>query len=308
VKVDNVFSLIGTDENAVTKSLAFILAHDKHILRSFLKMLGLKYLSDSDLKNAQVEIQVATIGRREITDLEICSKNAFYTIVESKIGGRRPEENQLKKYAERLTLKANQKKRLVLLTENDESNWYVNCFDPNGKLYGLEIDEYVFLRWGEVNDMIFQHLLRSSKSALNKMVIEYLDGIFMPEEILIVAASDSKEFEILEKHHFYRFPVKGAYPKKRAMYLAIYFKGIEYIARIVEYKVMKPKDMHPLPEIYHETYGAGTQSGEEDFYKVVIGPLIKLPFKITNPKGHRITYRYTTFEKLLTAQYVHELQ
>jgi len=307
MKVDNVFSLIGSDENAVTKAFAFILDHDRHILRSFLKMLGLKYLSEKDLKCTQVEIQVITIGRKEITDLEIRFPDAFYVIVESKIGGRRPEAEQLRKYAERLNLMKNQEKRLVLLTENDESNWYSHCFDSKGKFCGLDKEEYLLLEWDEVNDMIFQHLLRSSKNALSKMVIEYLDGIFMPEEILVVAVTSSQEFEILQKHHFYRFPVEGQFPKKRALYLAIYYKGIEHLAKIIEYKVMKPKEMHPLPEIYPQDYGAGTESGEEDFYKVAIDPLIKLPIKITNPRGHRVTYRYTTFEKLLTAKHVHEL-
>jgi hypothetical protein len=218
MRVDNI-SLIGSDENAVTKCLAFLLAHNRHVLKSFLKMVSLKYLAEKDLKSVQVEIQVATVGRMEITDLEIYLPNIFYIIVESKIGGRRPEREQMRKYVERIHLRANQKKRLVLLTENDETNWYNNCFDSSGKFHGLGKDECLLLKWDEVNDMIFEHLLRSNKSVFNKMVIEYLDGIFMPQEILIVAASDSQEFEILEKHHFYRFPVEGAYPKKRAMYL-----------------------------------------------------------------------------------------
>jgi len=307
MKVDNIFSLIGSDENALTKSFAFILAHNKHVLRSFLKLLGLKHLLKQDLESAKVKIQVTTKGRREITDLEICSLNRFYVIVESKIGDRHPDEEQMRKYTKRLNLDKSREKRLVILTETDESNWYDHCFSSNGKFYGLNKEEYAYLQWNQVNDMIFQQLLRSRTSALNNMFLEYLEGMFMPEEILIVATASQQEFDILQKHHFYRFPVKGAFPKKKAMYLAIYCKGIEHLAKIIEYKVMKPKNMHPLPEIYPETYGPDTEAGEEDFYKIIIGPLIKLPFKITNPRGHRVAYRYTTFEKLLTVKYIHEL-
>ena len=90
----------------------------------------------------------------------------------------------------------------------------------------------------------------------------------MPKEILVVAVDQQQEFDILEKYHFYRFTVVGKFPKEKALYLAIYQKGIEYIAKIQEYKVMKPKDMHPLPEFFPETYGPGTEGGEEDFYKI----------------------------------------
>jgi len=307
MKVDNVFSLFGSDENAVTKSFAFVLAHNRHVLRSFLKMLGLKYLSKQDLESAEVEIQVTTRRGREITDLEIFCPNRFHVVVESKIGDRHPDQEQMRKYVKRLHQKGNWEKRLTLLTETDESNWHNHCFGSDGKFSGLDKEEYVYLQWNQVSDMIFQQLLRSRINALNKMFIEYLEGIFMPEEILIVATASQQEFDILEKHHFYRFPVKGAFPKKKAMYLAIYYKGIEYLAKIIEYKVMKPKHMHPLPKIFPENYGPGTEAGEEDFYKIIIGPLIKLPFKIKNPRGHRVAYRYTTFERLLTAKYIHDL-
>ena len=308
MQVNNIFCLVGSDENAVTKSLAFILNRNKKVLRELLKLVDLKYLSKADLRNTGVVVQAAAKGRREITDLEIECRDKFSVIIESKIGERRPDEGQLRKYAQRLLQRATREKRLVLLTEIDETNWYEHCFGSDGRFCGLSKREYIHLQWHQIHDMMFQRLLRPKIDVdLNKMFLEYLDGMFMPEEILVVAADSQQEFEILQKHHFYRFPVKGAYPKKKAMYLGVYYKGIEHIARIIEYKVMKPKNMRPLPQIYPEAYGAGTKSGEEDFYKVVIGPLIKLPFKITNPRGHRVAYRYTTFDKLLTAKYVHEL-
>jgi hypothetical protein len=270
-------------------------------------MIGLKHLSEDDLTDTKIEVQVTKIERREITDIELNLENKFHIIVESKIADRSPEEKQLRKYAERLSLERKGLKRLALLTEKDETYWYEQCFNSNGKFHGLNKEEYVYIRWNQISDIVFQRLISPKISSLNKMFIEYMERIFMPEEILIVAVNSQQEFDILENHHFYRFPVEGAFPKKKAMYLAVYYKGIEHIAKIIEYKVMKPKDIHPLPELFPEDYGPSTDGGEADFYKVVIGPLIKLPLKITNPRGHRIAYRYTTFDKLLTAKYIHDL-
>jgi len=138
------------------------------------------------------------------------------------------------------------------------------------------------------------------------MFLEYLEGMFMPKELLVIATNSQQEFDILKNHGFYRYPVKG-YPREKALYLAVYFKGIEHIAKIKDYKVIKGKDLPPLPQIHSDLY-EGDRQRDEDYYQVLVGQLIKLPYKITNPQRHRIGRgRYTSFEKLLSAKSIHEL-
>ena len=130
------------------------------------------------------------------------------------------------------------------------------------------------------------------------------------EEILVVAVDSVGEFRVVDEGHFYRYPRFGHFPKRQARYLAVYRAipagnpGIEYVARIQAYQFVKRQTLAREIVKYIPDYNT-TRSGE--LVKVLLGPLIRLHHRIINPKGTRIAYRYTTFDKLLTAETVDEL-
>ena len=87
MQVSNIFNLISSDENALSKSLAFILHYNKNVLREFLKTIDLKYLSEVGLENTKIMVQVTSEAQKGITDLEIeCNfedRNPFFKIFTS---------------------------------------------------------------------------------------------------------------------------------------------------------------------------------------------------------------------------------
>lgn len=126
------------------------------------------------------------------------------------------------------------------------------------------------------------------------------------EEILVVACADSIEFKLHTEQKFYEYPIRAPYPKKRPLYVAIYYEGVEHIAKVTSYEVVKYRDIVELRKPYYPNVKDWGDLNEK-MIKIGFNRLIELPIKITNPRGQRVTYIYTTFEKLLSAKYIHEL-
>ena len=78
------FDLIGNDEVALTKSLAFIFSKDRNVLFKFLRSLGIS-ISNTENNFKQTLIQIEhkrDVGR---TDLELNHSNRFHIIIEAKV-------------------------------------------------------------------------------------------------------------------------------------------------------------------------------------------------------------------------------
>ena len=126
--------------------------------------------------------------------------------------------------------------------------------------------------------------------------------------VLVAIMNNWRDFKIAKEQHWYRIPVKTA-PKivPEADYLAFYQTkvfgdekwSVRYYSKIKEYQIVKRVELLP-DEANHKRV-------HDDYYKITIEPLLKLPNPIRSRKGRRITFIPTTLEKLLFAEEINDL-
>jgi len=125
--------------------------------------------------------------------------------------------------------------------------------------------------------------------------------------ILVAVMTDPRDFEIARLLGWYRIPLRSA-PKVVAVdYLAFYQTSafgeekscIEYIApvrgheMVTRAELLKDEPDHPR--------------AREEYYKIQIGPLERLPQPVQADRWRRITFLYTTGEYLLGARTIDDL-
>ena len=126
--------------------------------------------------------------------------------------------------------------------------------------------------------------------------------------VLIALMPSPRDLEIARLLGWYRIPLRTAPKVINVDFLAFYQIGsfgeahrwrIEYIAEVrgqeltTRAELLRDEPDHP-------------RAGEE-YYKVQVGPLLKLPRPITAGRWRRITFLYTTGELLATARSIQEL-
>ena len=129
-----------------------------------------------------------------------------------------------------------------------------------------------------------------------------------PTDLVLVALlKDKRDFEIARVLGWYRIPVKHS-PKTVAVdWLAFYQTAkfgdekwaINYVAPVrghelaTRAELLRTQPDHPR--------------ANEQYYKIQIGPLERLPRPIPSRKWRRVTFLYTTGEKLLAAEELNDL-
>jgi len=124
--------------------------------------------------------------------------------------------------------------------------------------------------------------------------------------VLVAVIRRKKDLEIALKKCWYRMPLKSA-PKKKADFLAFYQtrvfgksgKSINYYARIKGSSLVLRRQL--LPE-------EGDHPRADDVYcKLDLNPLKMVPRRIENRTRRRISFGFTTLEKLLKTNEVSQL-
>jgi hypothetical protein len=125
--------------------------------------------------------------------------------------------------------------------------------------------------------------------------------------ILVAVINDRRDLEIARLLGWYRIPLRSA-PKVVAMdYLAFYQTGafgeerwqIQYVAPVrgheltTRAELLRDEPNHPR--------------ANEEYFKIQLGPLVRLPKPVPAEKWRRITFFYTTGEYLLRAETVNDL-
>ncbi|GAB4503041.1 MAG: hypothetical protein Fur0043_00330 [Anaerolineales bacterium] len=125
--------------------------------------------------------------------------------------------------------------------------------------------------------------------------------------VLVCLLPSPRDLEIARLLGWYRIPLRTA-PKVIAVdYLAFYQPGsfgerggrIEYVAAV------QGHELTTRAELLRDE--ADHPRAREEYYKVQLGALEKLPSPILAEKWKRITFFYTTGEYLLRAQSIHDL-
>jgi hypothetical protein len=314
LRANNVFALLGDLETALTKSLGFMLNHNKSLLYTFLRTIGiLDRKSLKSVRKAEVEIEVP--DRHGRTDIEVKFKDVFYVIIECKVGGNLPSKQQLQRYCQKL-LTLNGERKLCVITEVDSKDWFEKEIFGNSRTFaGLPKNDIIFLTWQELHENFFSDL--DLNDEFDRHFEDYLEKMIMQNEILVVSADPDPKYGeedvyFYRKHHIYWYSVDTM--KKRHNYIALYLpkqfkkdQGIQEIARILRYELCSLDQLGlPKDSNYYKRLKA-SDTGRPRFYKLVLGEPIKLVRKIKKSRGKRVRNWTTTFEKLLQAEFTDEL-
>lgn len=124
--------------------------------------------------------------------------------------------------------------------------------------------------------------------------------------VLISVLKEKKDLDILLKKHWYRIPLIFA-PKRKTKYIAFYqpasfgkYGGcIKFYALIKNCKIIKRKYL--LPDEYDHPMA------DEDYYKIYFKKILKLQNPILNKNRMRISFGFTTLEKLFKAKSIAEV-
>jgi hypothetical protein len=126
--------------------------------------------------------------------------------------------------------------------------------------------------------------------------------------VLVAIVNNLRDFAIVRDEHWYRIPVKRA-PTRAidAPVLAFYQTkvfgeeawAINYWAEASKWETVKRVELLPQ-EVSHAR-------AQEDYYRIHLGELQRLPHPIVSEKWRRITFIITTWERLMRAREMTEL-
>lgn len=229
----NLLDLLGSDENALSKAFAFLIAADKDCYFEFLKHLNIR------IKNTEKNFQEATVTIQKkrtegVTDIEITQTDRFHIIVECKIGKGKVKKQRIQ-YLSSFDHNAKNKILCILTQERDTNKQIENDVTIRNTSW-LEIIELYnnkhFLHKQLVSDFL--------KFATKNYKMREL------KEILIQGLGDQTEIQRFNQFKVYRRDQTFGTP----IYFAPYFnrgsgqiEGITKLSKILGILTFKPDDI-----------------------------------------------------------------
>ena len=126
--------------------------------------------------------------------------------------------------------------------------------------------------------------------------------------VLVAIMNNKRDFAIARNEGWYRLPVRHA-PKRAigAPVLAFYQTAVfgaekwavNYYALTTAWEVVKRRELFPAEPDHPRA--------DQEYYKVHLGPLQRLPRPIPSRRWRRITFIVTFWERLLQAEEINEL-
>jgi len=125
--------------------------------------------------------------------------------------------------------------------------------------------------------------------------------------ILVVVMNNPRDFEIARMLGWYRIPIRSAPKVISVDYLSFYQTAafghekwkIDYIAQVRGHELATRK------ELLHDELDH--PHANQEYYKIQIGPLLRLPQPIIAGNWRRITFLYTIGEYLAKAKTINDL-
>ena len=241
--VQSVFRLAGSDEDALTFALGFLLAHDTVFCAKLLKGLGVaprRHFKDGYSIHLQ-EVTERGFGRRDI----VIEGSGLRIVLEAKVGGAEPTVGQLVKYAAESDLwKQYDTRAVVSLTQVELSAATVD--KVRSKLSKLNI-HFFAIQWHQVVDLVMSYT-PSNDSAISRYLfnefVQYIRSDYQmgyyDAEILIQDVNPLNA-EIFKEGWMY---VTSLRDKKAPLYFAPYFtrrgarSGISMFSRVIDAKTV----------------------------------------------------------------------
>lgn len=245
-EIKSVFQLIGTLENDITKSIAWVLSNCPMFLSNIVKEI-----TGIDIDPSIVVIRYQKFEKNKgITDLEITDNDSFYIIIEAKRGWVLPDEDQLTLYSKRSNLLQSPAKFKNIVSMSECSDEYADVYLPIKESNGIPITHLSWKRIYNIAELSLSNSTYAQKNLL-KELMKYLGGLMtmQPKEsnwVYVVSLATYKPencnlswIEIVKTHNKYFHPmgVKG-WPKEPPNYIAFRYRGqLQSIHHIESYTI-----------------------------------------------------------------------
>jgi len=126
--------------------------------------------------------------------------------------------------------------------------------------------------------------------------------------VLVVVLPARRDLEIARLLGWYRIPMRSAPKVVDVDYLAFYQTaafGKDHRWQIEQYAAVKGHELTTRDELFREE--RDHPRAKEEYYKIQLGELQPLPRSIQAGQWRRLTFLYTTGERLASAQTLHDL-
>lgn len=310
-KITSVFQLIGTQENDITKSIAWALVKCPAFLTGIMKEI-----LDIDIVPDNVRLQYQTYEKeRGITDLEITDDEDFYVIIEAKRGWVLPSVRQLTLYSERKCIQESNARYKKIVSMSECSMNYADVFLPAKEINGIPVSHLSWKRICEIAEASLKESNNREKSLL-KELINYLGGIMNMQNqksnmVYVVALSDDKVGEslgesqitfqeVVEKYNKYFHPLGiNGWPKEAPNYIAFRYGGqLQSIHHIESYTVTR--NLHEQIEELKD------KKEENNYFVYRLGKKIIPPKAVKTGNIYRNGRCWAMIDTLLTSDTISE--
>lgn len=241
--VQSIFRLAGSDEDALTYGLGFLLAYDRNFCAELVRHLGVAPHRSlgSDYSVHLQEVTAPGFGRRDI----VIEDSGMRIVLEAKIGGAEPTAEQLGKYADEDDIWKRFKTRgVVALTQVELST--ATREKVRAKLSKKSI-QFSIVQWHEIVDLALRHRPSDGSEVSRYLFDEFINYImrdyrmgYYDAEILIQDVNPLNA-KVFKECWMYVTSLKD---KKAPLYFAPYFtkqgsdSGISMISRVRDTEVV----------------------------------------------------------------------
>ena len=271
---NNVFELMGKDENSATFSIGWVLDRSPWFARMLISEITDKQLKFNDLK---IYLQKAG-SDKGFTDIELVCDDHLHTIIEAKIGFELPAKGQLMRYRRRFELSSAKLQKLISVSAL-----------PN-QIAKLRLPDYIdgvpvsHISWGLIRELAIK-ARGKTKSIEEKMwlreLIDHLEeysamNINRDNRVYVVSLgsrpmrSDSKRtwIDVVEQDKCYFHQVGNHWPKQPPNYIGFRYGGmLQSVHRIESYEIVT--DVSDINSSWCST--------EVDHFVYKLGPAMKPP-------------------------------
>ena len=304
-EVNNIFQLIGTLENDITKSVAWAINKCPTFANNlFLDLLGIEIQNDFDIKYQDFE------KNRGITDLEIYDNSDFHVIIEAKRGWILPGKDQLELYSQRKALSESKARVKSIITMSECSKEYADLYLPVKEINGIPVKH---LSWKQIYNIARDSIKTSgnSEKIILKELMNYIGGLTSMQNqtsnwVYVVSLSKAKAggclnfIDVVEKKGKYYHPVGGnGWPKEPVNYIAFRYDGkLQAIHHIEGYVITK--------NIHDEIKEMPDEEWEQDHFVYTLGPAIKPSKEVKTGNIYASGRKWAMLDTLLTSETIEQ--
>lgn len=228
-KLDNIFELLGTDEDDITYSIGWVLSQSSSFLKLFLSEVFPRKKSLPEVEYIRLQKSEKEKGR---TDIEIVGTK-LHIIIEAKRGWCFPKQTQMKKYIDRL--KQSETKDAILIVMSESSGVYARENLPS-EIDGIKV---MHLGWQQIAHLIRNiSCKRNHEKRLLRQLYRYFERIVKMQNqdsnmVYVVSLGKGKakwckltwyEFMLQKLKYFHPFGGNG-WPKVPPNYIAFRYNG-----------------------------------------------------------------------------------